>query len=72
MPQSKFQQNINLDVALIRAALNGMGEFYDAAMKLGFESPDAAAERGQWYKRQSKKYKDAVTAKVVELEAANV
>lgn len=59
-----FKQNIDLDAVLVAAGYEGGRDgFLSAAMRLGFESPDAAIARAEWLKAQPAEYVQQVITK---------
>jgi hypothetical protein len=59
--------NVELDAALVSAGYEGGRHgFFGAALRLGFESPDAAIARAEWLKSQSAEYVQQVVAKAAE------
>lgn len=66
-----FEQNIDLDAVLVKAAMTGGIHAYMNACFLRrdvFPDTNTAMARAEWFKKQPEEYLAQVTAKIIEIE----
>lgn len=64
-----FKQNVKRDALLVHASMNGIVE--PLVISMGW-TPDVLHQHGKWLRKQTKRYINKVSNRVIELEKNKV